>query len=518
MDSNQITFATLGNAIGYAQQVSGTVEVHSIDGQVRTLNIKDSIYYGETVVALGNGSATIVFDDGTEVFVNNQSSVEIGDNLYRFDNDVIAEATNSISAEDTLQQAILAGEDPTLIQDAPAAGEGLINSEESPLFVSISNNNDIELPTFGYDTTGFNPILISSAFDDTSFGEANTTLIAFESTTATVPTQGSTSTPVVPDEQGNTTPEESEPNAQLPSDDTAEPEDTEPEDTAPETTEPEVTEPEATEPESGEPNNDVPETYYASIDVDIITSDKIISSVESAPDAMVTISGWVSGDARPGDTVQITLEDMVIGQTTVSETQDASGRYLFDAQVQGSTLAQTSLVNPFITATVSDNSGVDSASSTEIYKLDLNADIEAFIEDANRDQNITFDEQGNVKVGGWIEEGGQVTSIDISDASGNVLSISNDITMEEESGWSYFESFIDVSSLNDGSLTVVVNASDALGNVGVSNTVTIEKDTSQNNDLIAERAGFSLLLDSTLSAANSDFFASDLYYANQLNG
>ncbi|TDP01268.1 retention module-containing protein [Marinomonas balearica] len=597
MDNNQTTFATLGKAIGYAKQVSGNVEVHSIDGQVRMLEIKDSIFYAESIIAVGNGSATIVFDDGTELFIDNQSTVEINDSVYHFDNDVVDNENTGVDtdtvSEEALQQAILAGQDPTLIQDAPAAGDSLINSEESPVYVSIDSEYVINTPTFGYDTDNFNPILISSGNDDTDIGESRT----YSASSNTSETITGTSIPQGTDTGGtNTPPIEPTTDLQPSSDefdtysasidvnlitsdktissDESAPEqtvaisgwvsgDAQPGDTVTISLENNVIGETAVSEEQDEQGRylfnvevlgstlaqtslenpfitatvsntsktgsassteiykvdyDASNIYSASIDVNLITSDKIISSVESAPEQTVSISGWVSGDAQPGDSVAISLENNVIGEAAVSEEQDEQGRYLFNVKVLGSTLAQTSLESPFITATVSDASETGSASSTEIYKIDLYADIEVFIDEANGNQQIDFDEQESVKVGGWIESGGDVLSIEISDESGNAINISDAITLEEESGWSYFESNIDMSALSDGTLSVIVSATDAAGNSSVSETLQIDKNTNQDSDILSERSELNTMLDSTLSAANSDYFTSDFGYAIQIDG
>ncbi|WP_166637663.1 retention module-containing protein, partial [Marinomonas balearica] len=161
MSDNQVSFATLGNAVGFVTQVSGTVKVQSIDGQERIINPGDPIFYGETVVAVGGGSATIEFVDGTQIIVANQSVVEITDEIFSFDNVDQELVADSSSEADALQEAILAGQDPTLIQDAPAAGEETTTGEEEQRFdVSVSrSNDDNSLPTFGYDTDNERSVL-----------------------------------------------------------------------------------------------------------------------------------------------------------------------------------------------------------------------------------------------------------------------------------------------------------------------------------------------------------------------
>ncbi|WP_394180242.1 Ig-like domain-containing protein, partial [Marinomonas posidonica] len=232
-------------------------------------------------------------------------------------------------------------------------------------------------------------------------------------------------------------------------------------------------------------------TSNASIDVDVITGDKVISAAEAGEGNYVSITGWVGGDAQPGDTVTIELEGNVIGTAQVSSEQDSSGRYLYSVEVLGSDLANTSLANPYITAKVSGTDEAGNAfvaSSTEIYKVDLVADIDAFVQDESGDMVINLDEQGNVTVGGWIELGGDVQSITITDEVGNSVTITEGITIEDDGGYGYFEIGADVSSLLDGELSVVVNASDAAGNTVQSEVMSIEKDTSAESGEVTVNA------------------------------
>ena len=219
----------------------------------------------------------------------------------------------------------------------------------------------------------------------------------------------------------------------------------------------------------------------ANIDIDRITSDSVINSGESADGVMVSITGWVGGDAKPGDTVTITLDGEVIGSATVSNEQNASGKYIYSVDVLGSDLANTTLANPFVTATVTgtDEAGNPfSANSTEIFKVDTFADVDVFLAENNNDGVVNFDEAGNLTVGGWLEAGGNVTSITVTDSEGQMVTLTGNIVVSEDgSGWAYFETNIDVSTLADGELSVVVNVTDIYGNEGVSSPQSIVKDT-----------------------------------------
>ncbi|WP_421853586.1 retention module-containing protein [Marinomonas sp.] len=149
MSDSQVPFATLGNAIGFITKLSGSVTIQSIDGQERVVKIGDPIFFGETVLTGPNGSVVISFVDGTEVEIGRESVVEMTDEIYNTgDNaDLVADSSTDTEA---LQNAILAGDDPTLVQDAPAAGEAQL--EQQRVDVDIDRNDNSAQPTFGADS------------------------------------------------------------------------------------------------------------------------------------------------------------------------------------------------------------------------------------------------------------------------------------------------------------------------------------------------------------------------------
>ncbi|WP_343750195.1 retention module-containing protein, partial [Marinomonas primoryensis] len=160
MSDNQVPFATLGNAIGFITKLDGSVTVQSIDGQERVVKLGDPIFFGETVLTGGSGSVTIAFVDGTDVVIGGDSIVEMTDEIYNTgDNeDLVADSSSEI---DALQNAILAGDDPTLIQDAPAAGNTLADQQRVDVSIERNDNSaqagfgsdtQSSLPTYGYDT------------------------------------------------------------------------------------------------------------------------------------------------------------------------------------------------------------------------------------------------------------------------------------------------------------------------------------------------------------------------------
>ncbi|MEP2616672.1 MAG: retention module-containing protein, partial [Marinomonas sp.] len=184
MSDNQNTFATLGDPVGIVTKLSGSVTVQSIDGQARELQIGDQIYFAETILTGTNASVTIAFVDGTEVVIGGDSIVEINEEVYNpgSNDELVEDATAEAEA---LQAAILAGDDPTLVQDAPAAGDTAeqdrvdvsIDRNNSSVQIGFGNDTDSSLPTYGYDTDNGSSSLTTQVFsirstDDSSSATA----------------------------------------------------------------------------------------------------------------------------------------------------------------------------------------------------------------------------------------------------------------------------------------------------------------------------------------------------------
>ena len=151
MSDNQTSFATLGSPIGAITQTTGSVVVKSIDGNERVVQVGDPIFYGETIETGTGGSATIKFIDGSEVVIGGDSVVVINDEVYSPD-DVDGLAQDSSTDTEALQQAIADGADPTLIQDAPAAGEETVTDQQQRVDVTVERNEEGSLPDFGFST------------------------------------------------------------------------------------------------------------------------------------------------------------------------------------------------------------------------------------------------------------------------------------------------------------------------------------------------------------------------------
>ncbi|QUX95441.1 hypothetical protein C0J08_08390, partial [Marinomonas sp. CT5] len=166
MSDSQVSFATQGSAIGFISKITGSVTIQSIDGQERVVKVGDPVFFGETVLTGASASVVISFVDGTEVEIGRESVVEITNEVYNTgDNEELV--ADSSTDPNALQQAILSGQDPTQIQDAPAAGDA--QAEQDRFDVDIDRNDNSAQPTFGADSFNALPTFGNDT-DVNSFG------------------------------------------------------------------------------------------------------------------------------------------------------------------------------------------------------------------------------------------------------------------------------------------------------------------------------------------------------------
>ncbi|WP_325101233.1 Ig-like domain-containing protein [Marinomonas transparens] len=244
-------------------------------------------------------------------------------------------------------------------------------------------------------------------------------------------------------------------------------------------------------------------TAFGDIVVYALTDDKVINSEEAAAGNEVPVTGYVGGAAQPGDTLTVTVDGVVIGTGTVSEEQDADGHYLYSVNVLGSDLVTGKFSN-VVTVTVSgeDEAGNPfSTPSTQSYFVDTVAEVDVLASDPSGDMIINFDETGNLTVETFVELGGDVTSITITDSEGQTLTITEGF-IQDPDDIGFFTNIIDVSTLADGELNIVVNATDSYGNTASQESWdTITKDTSADAGVVTVNA---ITADNVINATESD--------------
>ncbi|SBS27740.1 hypothetical protein MAQ5080_00912 [Marinomonas aquimarina] len=255
MSDNQ-TIQSLGEPVGFVSQLQGAVRAHSVDGQERILQIGQPIYQGDIIFAAVDASATLAFTDGTDVYLAEASAVEINDEVYRLSQEAVEAIPSTEFLADgivdltALQQAILAGQDPTQVQDAPAAGEGPLAAGLGGVLVDINRSGLSASPTYGYDTQALNTESITLTEDQTllDLNEAD-------------PTQEpDPETPTIPEPEPDS-PDPEDPDPEDPDPEDPDPEDPDPEDPDPEDPDPEEPDPEDPDPEDPESLDSAPDSY-----------------------------------------------------------------------------------------------------------------------------------------------------------------------------------------------------------------------------------------------------------------
>jgi VCBS repeat-containing protein len=144
---------TSGQVIGFVRQVIGEVKATSSDGVTRTLQVGDLVFADDLIVTGELGSIEIVFNDGGNLTLGRNSQGLLDADVYQ--TTTPEDGSEYAASIDAIQQAILMGEDPTAIQEAPAAGEGeTATGNEGTSFVSVARTGAETTPESGFETEG----------------------------------------------------------------------------------------------------------------------------------------------------------------------------------------------------------------------------------------------------------------------------------------------------------------------------------------------------------------------------
>ncbi|EAT99644.2 retention module-containing protein [Campylobacter curvus] len=111
----------MANAVGIVKQVSGTVVAIDVQGNQRVLRVGDEIMLGEVVHTEGSDSSVVVsMNNGKEFTLLGDDTIKIDQSVAQVES-FGAEAFADASA---LQQAILAGDDLSKLEETAAGGAG----------------------------------------------------------------------------------------------------------------------------------------------------------------------------------------------------------------------------------------------------------------------------------------------------------------------------------------------------------------------------------------------------------
>ncbi|TVO68604.1 retention module-containing protein, partial [Sedimenticola selenatireducens] len=141
------------SAIGYVKLMSGLVKAVDINGVERNLQIGDTVFADETIVTGPQAAIVIELRDGSNLSMGGESQALLDDEVY--DPSVAENVEDNASTIDAIQQAILAGADPTNILDATAAGAGDSGAGDGNQGqVAVERTGAETTPESGFETTG----------------------------------------------------------------------------------------------------------------------------------------------------------------------------------------------------------------------------------------------------------------------------------------------------------------------------------------------------------------------------
>ncbi|MCX4186909.1 retention module-containing protein [Methylophaga sp. OBS4] len=143
----------MAKQIGTVNAVSGAVSATSSDGTIRNLQLNDVVYEDDLIITGENGVVEIGFANNHTMDLGRNSQVMLDGDIYDATTTGASGQPSSPDVE-AIQQAVLEGEDPTLIQEATAAGAGTQTGNEGHDAVFVDYLNPEVIPEAGFDTTG----------------------------------------------------------------------------------------------------------------------------------------------------------------------------------------------------------------------------------------------------------------------------------------------------------------------------------------------------------------------------
>lgn len=153
---------------GIISALIGTATATAVDGTVRNLQVGDKVYPNEIITTGLAGAIEIEFPDGSVMDLGRNSQAVLDSETFELD--VAVDETPSPAADvvddiEAIQQALLAGEDPTQTADPTAAGPGAQpTSEGGSEAVVIDYLAPRVTPQAGFETIG--PSIIFTTPDE----------------------------------------------------------------------------------------------------------------------------------------------------------------------------------------------------------------------------------------------------------------------------------------------------------------------------------------------------------------
>lgn len=143
---------------GIISALIGTATATAVDGTVRNLQVGDKVYPNEIISTGIAGAIEIEFPDGGVMDLGRNSQAVLDSEAFEFnvaETDTPTSAADLVDDIDAIQQALIAGEDPTEVADPTAAGPGAQpTSEGGSDAVVVDYLAPRITPDSGFETTG----------------------------------------------------------------------------------------------------------------------------------------------------------------------------------------------------------------------------------------------------------------------------------------------------------------------------------------------------------------------------
>ncbi|MEJ1296109.1 MAG: retention module-containing protein [Candidatus Sedimenticola sp. (ex Thyasira tokunagai)] len=156
-----MTTSTTTNPIGFVEFVKGAVTA-STDGVSRTLVLGDPVFANDTILTGDAGIVTLLLNDGTRMDLGRNSEAVLDSEVY--DIAAVEDVAAAIASVEAIQEAILAGADPTALLPPTAAGPTAAGAPGEDGgghdFVTVELTGQRAAPESGFETTG-----LAFAFD-----------------------------------------------------------------------------------------------------------------------------------------------------------------------------------------------------------------------------------------------------------------------------------------------------------------------------------------------------------------
>ncbi|MCG2634230.1 MAG: retention module-containing protein [Gammaproteobacteria bacterium] len=151
--------------IGIVTKIVGEVTATSATGEIRILTVGDKVFPDEIIETSNGAYVEIQFTDGSKMDLAANSEAMLDAEVFDPDAAGGPAAGEAVASVEAIQAAILAGEDPTLVAPAAAAGEDAVTEDDGSSFIRVEHENPSVTPESGINT-GVQTIGFAQTFDE----------------------------------------------------------------------------------------------------------------------------------------------------------------------------------------------------------------------------------------------------------------------------------------------------------------------------------------------------------------